>query len=62
MTRGSVSSRNFVHVAPSVALEVCLTLSLHQKVLIRLHAHLERGRVSLCVRVSSAMRFHTVVF
>ena len=38
-TRSSASFRNFAHVAPSFALEVCLALSHHQKVLIRLHAH-----------------------
>ena len=37
--RATISSRNFVHVVPSFTLKVCLALSLHQKVQIRLHAH-----------------------
>ena len=38
IARSSAPSCNFVHV-PSLALEMCVTLSLHQNVLIHLHVH-----------------------
>ena len=39
VVRNSTSSRNFEHVVFLFTLEVCLALSLHKKVPIRLHAH-----------------------